>query len=431
MGKCPQCGTWNSFHEEIITTTAKKKGGKRNAQRPVLLHQVVSENLQRIAVQDDELNRVLGGGVVPGAVILLGGEPGIGKSTLLLQTALDFKNHVLYVSGEESATQIKMRADRLSDQSSSVQLFTETNVESIIKVMESDAPQLVIIDSIQTLRSDTLQSAAGTITQVRECASQLQEFAKRHNIAVILIGHINKDGGIAGPKVLEHIVDVVLLFEGNQDYGYRLLRSHKNRFGATDEIGVYTMQSDGLKTVDNPSEMLISQKEEQYSGSAIAVNLEGRRPMLLEVQALVGAAVYSAPQRSATGYDQKRLGMLLAVLEKRAGFKYGLQDVYLNVVGGLKVTDTAVDLAIASALISSLDDFVISKGVALAGEVGLSGEIRPVHHIEQRIQEADRLGFQRMLVSKYNLKGLDVASYDLDLVGITRIDELYDILSFS
>ena len=433
MGKCPQCSSWNSLQEEVLQKSSAgdpRTPSSRIKNKPILLQDVEASRHQRIATSDTELDRVLGGGIVPGAVILLGGEPGVGKSTLLLQTALRYTGSLLYVSGEESAEQIKMRGDRLSKSPSRAQIYTDTDIDDILRVSKDLKPSILIIDSIQTLRSSQLSSAPGTVTQVRECTTLLQEYAKSTGTAVILIGHINKDGAIAGPKVLEHIVDVVLLFEGNQDHGYRLLRSHKNRFGATDEIGVYEMRSDGLRTIDNPSELLLSQHEEQYSGSSIAVNLEGRRPMLVEVQALVSAAVYSAPQRSATGYDQRRLGMLLAVLEKRAGFKYGLQDVYLNIAGGLKISDPAVDLAIVSSLISSLDDFTIPKDVCMAGEVGLSGEIRAVNHIEQRIQEADRLGFRRILVSKYSIKGLDFSALDIELVGVTRVDELFDILSF-
>ena len=368
---------------------------------------------------------MLGGGIVSGSLILIGGQPGIGKSTLMLQLALNLSAKILYVSGEESEEQIKMRADRIGEQRSDCYILTETNVSKILTQALTLAPDLLVIDSIQTLSSPHIDSTPGSISQVRECAGELQRFAKETNIPVIIIGHITKDGAIAGPKLLEHIVDAVLQFEGDQNYTYRILRTIKNRFGSTDEMGIYEMQANGLREVSNPSELLLSQKDEELSGSAVAATMEGMRSMLIETQALVSTAVYGTPQRSATGFDLRRLSMLLAVLEKRCGFQFGQNDVFLNIAGGIKVDDPAIDLSIISALISSLEDVAIPSNVCFAGEVGLSGEIRAVNRIEQRIQEADRLGFSQIYISKYNVKGLDPSRYTIQITTIGKVEELY------
>ncbi|MEO1626446.1 MAG: DNA repair protein RadA, partial [Bacteroidota bacterium] len=365
------------------------------------------------------------GGIVAGSLVLIGGQPGIGKSTLLLQVALQLNAKVLYVSGEESEEQIKMRADRIGEAVSDCYILTETNTTKILTNAQSLRPDLLVIDSIQTLASPHIDSTPGSVSQVRDCAGELQRFAKESNVPVFIIGHINKEGSIAGPKLLEHIVDAVLQFEGDRNYTYRILRTIKNRFGSTDEMGIYEMQANGLREVSNPSELLLSQNEEDLSGSSIAATMEGMRPMLIETQALVSTAVYGTPQRSATGFDLRRLSMLLAVLEKRCGFQYGQQDVFLNIAGGIRVDDPAIDLAIVSALISSLQDVSIPNDVCFAGEVGLSGEIRAVNRIEQRIQEADRLGFQEMYLSKYNTKGLDADRYNIRLKTIGKLEELY------
>lgn len=431
MGKCPSCSAWNSFQEHKI----EKKKSPRSIQefpdaQPVRLLDVVPDQTKRVDLKDQEFNRVLGGGLVRGSLVLLGGEPGIGKSTLLLQIALAQSGNILYASGEESAEQIKMRADRMQVSSENCYILTETNIDKVLKVARDISPEIIIMDSIQTMRSSHLESAAGTVSQVRESTGILQQYAKTQGIPIIIIGHINKDGAIAGPKVLEHIVDVVLQFEGDQNHVYRLLRTSKNRFGSTDEIGVYEMSGIGLKEINNPSEILLDQQEQAHSGSVIAVNLEGRRPILIEVQALVSTAVYGTPQRTTNGYDLRRLQMMLAVLEKRAGFKYGMQDVFLNIAGGLKVSDPAVDLAIVSSLISSLDDFNVSPDICCAGEVGLSGEIRSINYIENRIQEADRLGFTKIIVPKHNMKGIKMDPHNIEIIPVSRVDELYDILTF-
>lgn len=388
------------------------------------LEEISSTRIQRFDTSDQELNRVLGGGIVPGSLILIGGQPGIGKSTLLLQSALRSGGKVLYVSGEESEEQIKMRADRIAGKQHHCYILTETDVSKVLAHAQELQPELLIIDSIQTLSAPYIESMPGSISQVRECAGELQRFAKATTIPVILIGHITKEGSIAGPKLLEHIVDTVLQFEGDQNYTYRILRTLKNRFGSTAELGIYEMQAVGLREVENPSELLLSQKEEMLSGSAVAATMEGMRPMLIESQALVSSAVYGTPQRSATGFDLRRLSMLLAVLEKRMGFAFGQHDVFLNIAGGIRVDDPAIDLAIIGALISSLDDVAIPPDTCLAGEVGLSGEIRAVNRIEQRIQEAARLGFQEIFISKYNLKGLDRARFSIRIHSIGRLEEL-------
>lgn len=440
MGKCPACEQWNTYQEEVIFRDASSSHDSVRPSRmaaainpaqgpkPVPLAGITAGETKRLDTSDEELNRVLGGGIVPGSLVLIGGQPGIGKSTLLLQTALHLKAKVLYVSGEESEEQIKMRADRLGFRDSDCFVFTETNTTRLLTFAEQLRPDLIVIDSIQTLFVPYIDSMPGSISQVRECAGELQRFAKTSNIPVFIIGHITKDGSIAGPKLLEHIVDAVLQFEGDQNYTYRILRTLKNRFGSTDEMGIYEMQSGGLRQVNNPSELLLSQKDEVLSGSAVAATIEGLRPMLIETQALVSKAVYGTPQRSATGFDLRRLSMLLAVLEKRAGLAMGINDIFLNIAGGIRVDDPAIDLAIISALISSLEDVAIPANVCFAGEVGLSGEIRAVNRIDQRIQEADRLGFKAIYCSKYNLKGLDTTRYGIRLHGIGRIEELYSAL---
>ena len=436
-GKCSSCGEWNTFVEEIITkpTTQEEKkkawqskDGNQKSPKPIALPDIVAGERPRLVTPDRELNRVLGGGIVSGSLVLIGGQPGIGKSTLLLQVALTVPVKILYVSGEESEEQIKMRAERIGKGTSNCFILTETNVTKILNHARELAPKLVIIDSIQTLSSPYIDSTPGSVSQIRECTGELQRFAKEEHIPVFIIGHITKEGSIAGPKLLEHIVDAVLQFEGDRHYTYRILRTIKNRFGSTDEMGIYEMQANGLREVSNPSELLLSQKDEELSGSAVAATMEGMRPMLIETQALVSTAVYGNPQRSATGFDLRRLSMLLAVLEKRCGFQYGQQDVFLNIAGGIKVDDPAIDLAILSALISSLEDVAIPNDVCFAAEVGLSGEIRSVNRIEQRIQEADRLGFKQIFISKYNTKGLDVDRYNINIITIGKIEELYRTL---
>lgn len=438
QGKCSSCGEWNTFQEEIITKGDKREEKKkvyRSATKamqaapiPVVLPEIQAGNTQRIVAQDNELNRVLGGGIVNGSIVLLGGQPGIGKSTLLLQLALSLPITILYVSGEESEEQIKMRADRIGSPVSDCYILTETGVDKILNHADKLEPQLMVIDSIQTLVSPFIDSAPGSISQVRECANELQRYAKETNVPIFLIGHINKDGAIAGPKLLEHLVDVVLQFEGDRNYTYRILRTIKNRFGSTNEIGIYEMQGSGLREVSNPSEILLSQHDEILSGAAVAATLEGLRPMLIETQALVSTAVYGTPQRTATGFDLRRLSMLLAVLEKRCGIQFGASDVFLNIAGGIKSDDPALDLSVVAALISSLEDIAISSTTCFAGEIGLSGEIRAVNRIEKRIQEADRLGFKHIFISKYNTKGLDSSRYKIQIHTIGKVDELFEAL---
>jgi DNA repair protein RadA/Sms len=432
LGKCPQCGEWNTYQEEVIHKESvqeeKHKSWNDNqreaASRPVPLSEIKTGNTIRLTTTDSELDRVLGGGIVPGSLVLIGGQPGIGKSTLLLQVALRIGAKVLYVSGEESEEQIKMRADRIKKNASTCYIMTEVNVSKILRQAKELGPQLMIIDSIQTVFSPNIDSAPGGVSQVRECAAELLRFAKETNIPVFLIGHINKDGEIAGPKLLEHIVDAVLQFEGDRNYTYRILRTLKNRFGSTDELGLYEMQSVGLREVSNPSELLLSQKDEDLSGSAVAATIEGLRPMLIETQALVSKAVYGTPQRSATGFDMRRLSMLLAVLEKRCGYFFSMNDVFLNIAGGIRVDDPAIDLSITASLISSLQNVAIPRDLCFAGEVGLSGEIRAVTRIEQRIQESDRLGFKDIFISKYNFKGIDVKKYNIRIHTLGKVEEL-------
>ncbi len=435
LGKCPHCNEWNTFQEEVIQkeTVAEEKRkswsvGKSESPKAVRLDIIETGSTMRMDTHDGELNRVLGGGIVPGSLVLIGGQPGIGKSTLLLQVAMALPARILYVSGEESEEQIKMRADRIGHFQSECYILTETNTSKILQQAQELQPQLIIADSIQTLSSPHLDSAPGGISQVRECAAELLRFAKETNIPIFLIGHINKEGEIAGPKLLEHIVDCVLQFEGDRHSTYRILRTLKNRFGSTDEMGIYEMQGTGLRQVSNPSELLLSQKDDDLSGCAVAATVEGMRPMLIETQALVSKAVFGTPQRSATGFDMRRLSMLLAVLEKRCGYFFSMNDVFLNLAGGIRVEDPAIDLAIVVSLISSLMDVSVPADVCFAGEVGLSGEIRSVSRVEQRIAEADRLGFKEMYISKYNTKGVNFEKYSIRVNTIGRVDELKSAL---
>lgn len=430
LGKCPACGQWNTYVEEIVRKEPASKspltGLGRNKSKPVTLSEINADEEPRIDLHDEELNRVLGGGLVRGSLVLLGGEPGIGKSTLVLQTVLHIpEKRILYISGEESARQLKLRADRLPHTSNECLIACETSLEQIFVHIKNTQPDLVIIDSIQTISTEALESSPGSISQVRECAASILRFAKESHTPVILIGHINKEGSIAGPKVLEHIVDTVLQFEGDQHYMYRILRSIKNRFGSTAELGIYEMRQDGLRQVSNPSELLLSQDHEGMSGVAIASAIEGIRPFLIETQALVSSAVYGNPQRSATGFDTRRMNMLLAVLEKRVGFKLAQKDVFLNIAGGLKVNDPAIDLAVISAILSSNMDVAIETEVCIAGEVGLSGEIRPVNRIEQRIGEAEKLGFRRFILPRQNLQGLNTAHIKIELVPVRKVEEAF------
>jgi DNA repair protein RadA/Sms len=433
VGKCPHCNEWNTYQEELIqkeTVVEEKRkswagaGNRGEAPKIMSLKQIQTGTTLRLPTPDGELNRVLGGGIVPGSLVLIGGQPGIGKSTLLLQIAMHTPAKILYVSGEESEEQIKMRADRIGDFKSDCYILTETNTSKILTQALELQPNLLIVDSIQTLSSPHLDSAPGSVSQVRESAGELLRFAKETNIPVFLIGHINKEGEIAGPKLLEHIVDCVLQFEGDRHTSYRILRTLKNRFGSTDEMGIYQMQGSGLREVTNPSELLLSQKDEDLSGCAIAAMLEGMRPMLIETQALVSKAVFGTPQRSATGFDMRRLSMLLAVLEKRCGYYFSMNDVFLNLAGGIRVEDPAIDLAIVVSLISSLMDVSIPSEVCFAGEVGLSGEIRAVSRVEQRIAEADRLGFKEIYISKYNMKDLNVKKYKIQVLSFGKVEEL-------
>lgn len=437
VGKCPACGEWNTFVEETVAAKPKKsqgylpEGGKSHSITPVKISEVKSGEEQRIALPSRELNRVLGGGLVPGSIILIGGEPGIGKSTLVLQNVLRIRSRkVLYVSGEESAQQLKMRADRICGGNIQCECYIvcETSLESIFAGIRESNPDMVIIDSIQTIATDSLESSAGSVGQVRECAAQLLKFAKETHTPVILIGHINKEGAIAGPKVLEHIVDAVIQFEGDRHYMYRILRAIKNRFGSTSEIGIYEMNQSGLREVSNPSEMLLSQTDEELSGTAIGVTLEGIRPFLIEAQALVSTAAYGTAQRSVTGFDYKRMNMLLAVLEKRVGFKLAQKDVFLNIAGGIKVNDPALDMAVIAAIISSNVDIPIKRRVCVTGEVGLSGEIRQVTRLEQRITEAEKLGFEHIVVPANNMKGIDPSKLRINIVEASKVEDVFRFL---
>jgi DNA repair protein RadA/Sms len=435
IGKCPTCNEWNTYQEEVSTPNQQKTRSWSSLKdkdlpdlRPIHIEQITTGGTDRMVTPDDELNRVLGGGLVPGAMILVAGQPGIGKSTLLLQIALELPARVLYISGEESEEQIKMRAERIGNPAGECIIYTETNVEQIVEQAKKIKPDLLVIDSIQTMHSAYIESTPGTITQIRESTSALQQLAKRYKIPVFIIGHITKDGAIAGPKILEHMVDTVLNFEGDHHHVYRLLRTTKNRFGSTDELGIYEMRSTGLRQVSNPSELLLSQQDTALNGSAVAATLEGTRPLLVETQALVSQAVYGTPQRSATGFDLRRLSMLLAVLEKRCGIVFGNQDVFLNIAGGLRVQDPAIDLAIASALVSSRQDIPVDRFDCFAGEIGLSGEIRPVSRIEQRIQEAGRLGFKRMYLSQGHMKTLARKAQPVEIVPLNQLRELFEAL---
>ena len=434
LGKCPNCGEWNTYVEEIVSKDPPAKSrasaglsASGEKVRPVRLRDITAQEEDRLDLHDAELNRVLGGGLVRGSLVLIGGEPGIGKSTLVLQTVLKLPDlRVLYVSGEESSRQLKLRADRLgSTTTDSLYILCETNLENIFEHARAVQPDLMIIDSIQTIFTELVESSPGSVSQVRECSAAILRFAKENGVPVLLIGHINKEGSIAGPKVLEHIVDTVLQFEGDQHYMYRILRSIKNRFGSTSELGIYEMRREGLREVSNPSELLLTQNHEGLSGVAIAAAIEGVRPFLIETQGLVSSAVYGTPQRSATGFDLRRMNMLLAVLEKRAGFKLVQKDVFLNIAGGLRVNDPAIDLAVLAAILSSSLDITIEPGTCMAGEVGLSGEIRPVNRIEQRILEAEKLGFTRILVPHSNLRGFDTSKCSIQIVQVRKVEEAF------
>ncbi len=432
QGQCNSCNKWNTIVEEVIQKQSKKSWESNNIKsnqrvaKPLKISEIETSKEVRLQTTSKEFNRVLGGGIVPGSLTLLGGEPGIGKSTLLLQLAIKLPFKTLYVSGEESAQQIKMRADRLTKKTNNCLVLTETKTQNIFKQIETTQPDFVVIDSIQTLHTDFVESSAGSISQIRECTSELIQFAKETSTPVLLIGHITKDGHIAGPKILEHMVDTVLQFEGDRNHVYRILRSIKNRFGSTQEIGIFEMLGNGLREVSNPSEILISKNSNQLSGNAVAVSLEGMRTLLVEIQALVSTAVYGTPQRSTTGYNVKRLNMLLAVLEKRAGFRLGSKDVFLNITGGITVDDPAIDLAVVAAILSSNEDVVINKNICLAGEVGLSGEIRPINKIDQRITEAEKLGFSKIIISKHNK--ISVKNNKIEILLISKIEDLVDDL---
>ena len=433
IGKCHSCGAWNSFVEEIVVPKSKSSlpASFSNAEssKPVPLSEIKVDDLPRIDIGNKELNRVLGGGLVPGAIVLIGGEPGIGKSTLVLQMALHLSRlKILYVSGEESPQQIKLRGERIyAGDTNHCLIVSETSLEKILTHAKNTSPDILIVDSVQTLQTERVESAPGSVSQIRECTAGLLRFAKERNLPVLLIGHINKEGSLAGPKVLEHMVDVVLQFEGDRNHMYRILRSIKNRFGSTDEIGIFEMQQGGLREVQNPSELLLSHHENSMSGVSVAAATEGMRPFLIEVQALTSTAAYGTPQRSSTGFDIRRLNMLLAVLEKRAGFKLSAKDVFLNIAGGLKVNDPGIDLAVVSSILSSNIDMALSLDVCLAGEVGLSGEIRPVTRITQRIGEAAKLGFKKIIVPVYP-KGIDFSSADIEVKQVSKIEEAFRLL---
>jgi DNA repair protein RadA/Sms len=439
VGQCPSCNQWNSFVEELLQkdngkgSDWKELNGEKKRSRTVSLPEIKTNEEERLSTNDPELDRVLGGGIVPGSIILVAGEPGIGKSTLFLQMGLAIKDvTILYISGEESGPQIRMRADRLPH---SVQnnffLLTETSIDIIFQEIKKLKPQVVIVDSIQTLETSDIDSSPGSVSQIRECAAEFQRFAKETNIPVFLIGHITKDGSIAGPKILEHMVDTVLQFEGDRHYAYRILRTIKNRFGSSSELGIYEMTDRGMRGVLNPSDILITQKEDQLSGIAIAATMEGLRPLLIEVQALVTQSVYGTPQRTVTGFDLRRLQLLLAVLEKRGGFHFGVKDVFLNIAGGLKIEDPSIDLAVLCSLLSSFEDIPLSHHICFAGEIGLSGEIRAVNRIEQRVAEAEKLGFEKIIISKYNQayqKGTNRKQTDIEVVQMGRVEEVYRYL---
>jgi DNA repair protein RadA/Sms len=430
LGKCPSCGEWNTFVEEVLAPAEnesweEKSISKSSKAKPITIKEIEATTEPRVKTNDNELNRVLGGGIVLGSLILIGGEPGIGKSTLLLQICLHLNNlKVLYVSGEESEQQLKMRAQRIGQDSNELFILTETNLDAIFSSIKSLKPQILVIDSIQTIHTEKIEAASGSVSQVRQCAGELMKFAKQTNTPVFLIGHITKDGTLAGPKILEHMVDTVIQFEGDRHLSYRILRTTKNRFGSTSELGIYEMQSNGLRQVSNPSEILISQREDGFSGISIGASLEGNRPLLVELQSLVSPAAYGTPQRSSTGFDSKRLNMLLAVLEKRGGYRLGMQDVFLNIAGGLRIDDPAIDLAIAVSIISSLEELAISHKFCFAAEVGLGGEIRAVNRIDNRISEAEKLGFEQIFISKYNKKGVDLSRYKIDIRPFTKLSDV-------
>ena len=432
QGQCTSCKSWNTIVEEVVQKPNKNDWksstsfSKERVSKPLKISEIDTSKTPRLNTTDNELNRVLGGGIVPGSLILLGGEPGIGKSTLMLQLSLKLPYKTLYVSGEESQKQIKLRAERIHPNGEQCYILTETKTQHIFKQIESLEPDILVIDSIQTLQSDFIEASAGSVSQIKQCTSELMKFAKETTTPVILIGHITKDGSIAGPKILEHMVDTVLQFEGDRNHVFRILRAHKNRFGSTHELGIYEMQGSGLKEVQNPSEILISKKDSTLSGNAIAVTLEGMRPLLVEVQALVSSAVYGTPQRSATGFNAKRLNMLLAVLEKRAGFRLGAKDVFLNITGGITVDDPAIDLAVVAAILSSNNDDAITENFCFAAEVGLSGEIRPVQRVDQRIMEAEKLGFETIFIAKHNKSSLKSTKIQIQL--LSKIEDLLNFI---
>ncbi|CAI8402145.1 MAG: DNA repair protein RadA [Formosa sp. Hel3_A1_48] len=432
QGQCTSCKSWNTIAEEVVQKPNKTDwkssatSSKERASKPLKISEIDTSKTPRLNTTDKELNRVLGGGIVPGSLILLGGEPGIGKSTLMLQLSLKLPYKTLYVSGEESQKQIKLRAERIHPNGEHCYILTETKTQHIFKQIESLEPDILVIDSIQTLQSDFIEASAGSVSQIKQCTSELMKFAKETATPVILIGHITKDGSIAGPKILEHMVDTVLQFEGDRNHVFRILRAHKNRFGSTHELGIYEMQGSGLREVQNPSEILISKKDETLSGNAIAVTLEGMRPLLVEVQALVSSAVYGTPQRSTTGFNAKRLNMLLAVLEKRAGFRLGAKDVFLNITGGISVDDPAIDLAVVAAILSSNNDEALTQNFCFAGEVGLSGEIRPVQRVEQRIMEAEKLGFEAIFIAKHNKFSMKSSKIEIHL--LSKIEDLLNFI---
>ena len=430
VGKCPSCQQWNTYVEEIVSS-GPKNGLSPNAineVKPVKISEIQTNTAERIDTNNTEFNRVLGGGIVPGSVILIGGEPGIGKSTLSIQIALNIPQKTLYVSGEESASQIKLRADRIKKTSDNCLILCEVTVENIIPAIRQANPSLVIIDSIQTLRTQNAESAPGTVTQIRECADMLIRFAKENNVPIILIGHINKDGNIAGPKILEHMVDTVLQFEGDSSHVYRVLRGIKNRFGTTSEVGIFEMLSDGLRQVSNPGELLIHHHDNDTPGVTVTAAVEGLRPFLIEVQSLVSTAAYGVPQRSTTGFDAKRLNMLLAVLERRCGFRLNTKDVFLNIAGGIKINDPAMDLSVITAVLSSDLDIAIAHDVCFAGEVGLTGEIRPVSRVEQRIAEAEKIGFKKIIISSAHKKNIENIRHTIDITTVSKIEEVFRLL---
>ncbi len=433
IGKCPSCGEWNTYLEEVVEKSAGSGSAsvknRATAARPRLISEIVAREEERFSSANKELDRVLGGGIVPGALVLVGGEPGIGKSTLMLQVALNIVDKkVLYISGEESELQIKMRAQRLGLMQSNCYILTETNTENIFHHIAEIAPDLLVIDSIQTLTTPSIESSAGSVSQIRECSSEFQKYSKENGIPVFLIGHITKEGSLAGPKLLEHMVDTVLQFEGDHNHVYRILRSQKNRFGSTSELGIFEMRSDGLREVSNPSEILLTSRDEPLSGITVSCTIEGMRPILIETQALISTAAYGTPQRSSTGFDVRRLNMLLAVLEKRCGFRLSIKDVFLNITGGLRVDDPAIDLGVICAILSSSEDIAVNDKACFAAEVGLTGEIRPVTRIEQRIAEAQKLGFEEMFVSRYSLKGIDAKAYSIKLHPVSKVEQVFSLL---